>query len=129
MIPTRLHRTLRIPDLLQDSPIILQVLRKHILLLSQLRQQNTQFIRDVRDRIVAGSLAPVGELGSNGDAFAAGGLVGANGVVFALDHLEQLLAHLGLLHAPQRGHCETVLGRTLLGACCGGAILLGPDGE
>ena len=117
MIPTRLHRALGIPDLLQYSPIILQVLRKNIFLFSQLGQQHSQLIGYVRDGVVAGGLAPIGELRGDGDAFAAGGLVGADGVVLAFYHLEELFAELGLLHAPEGGHGEAVFGCAFFRAC------------
>ena len=50
-------------------------------------------------------------------------------MVLGFDHFEELLAQFRLLHAPQRGHGEAMLGRTLLGACAGSIVLLGPDGE
>jgi hypothetical protein len=99
VIPARLHRALRIPDLLQHAPVVFQVLREHVFLLAQLGQQHPKLVRDVRDGVVARRLAPVGKLGCDGDAFPAGGLVGADAVVLALDDFEQLLAEFWLLDA------------------------------
>ena len=129
MIPTRLHRALRIPDLLQDSAIVLQILRKHVLLLAQLGQQHAQLVGDVGDGVVARGLAPVRELSGDGDALAAGGLVGADGVVLAFDHLEELLAELGLLYAPEGGHGEAVFGCAFFGAAGRGIVFFGAHGE
>lgn len=92
VIPTRLHRALRIPNLLQHAAIILQVLGKDVFLLAEFGQEHAQLVGDVGDGVVARRLAPVGELGGDGDAFAAGRLVGADAVVLALDDFVELLA-------------------------------------
>lgn len=128
VVSTRLDGTLGVANLLQDGTIILEVLSKQILLLAHLGQQDADLVGDVGDGVIARGLAPVGDLGGDGDSFARGGLVGADGMVLGFDDLEELLAEFGLLHAAQGGHGEAVLGRALLG---GGRImaLLGPDGK
>lgn len=40
VIPARLHRALRVPDLLQHAPVVFQVLREDVFLLAQLGQQH-----------------------------------------------------------------------------------------
>lgn len=47
MIPARLHRTFRIPDLFQNAAIIFQILRKHVFLLAKFRHKHAQLIGDV----------------------------------------------------------------------------------
>jgi len=92
VVPARLNRALGIPDLLQNTAVVFQILGKDIFLLSQLREQHPELIRYVRDRVVARSLAPVRQLGGDRDTFAAGAFVGANSVVLTLDYLKELLA-------------------------------------
>lgn len=86
--------------------MILHVLCIHILLLAQLRQQHAQLIRDVRDGVVLGRLAPFGELRGDGDALAAGDFVGADGVAFGFDETAHFTAHFGLLEALEGAHAE-----------------------
>lgn len=113
MIPARLHRALGIADLFQHTAVVLQVLGKLVLLLGHLGHQHAQLVAHIADGLVARGLAPLAQLGGDAGALAARGLVGADGVVLRLDQLVQALRQLRLLHAPQRGHGEAVLGGAL----------------
>ena len=125
-VPARLHAALHVADLLQHTPVVLQVLREAIFLLPELAQEHAQLVRDVADALVRRALAPVGQLAGDRNALAAGGLVGADGMVLGLYELVEFLRELGLLDAPQRGHGEAVLRRFLR---FGGIALVGADGE
>ena len=96
MIPTRLHAPLHIPDRLQQTPGLLQVLRENVLLLGHLAHQHPKLVADIRHCVVTGFLAPLGELGGNGGAFPAGGFVRSDGMGLGFDELEDLLAQVGL---------------------------------
>jgi hypothetical protein len=91
VVSARLDTAFRIPDLLQNTPIILQSLGKVLLLLSHLGEQDAQLVADLGHSIIASFLAPFGQLRRNGQAFAPRRLIGLDGVVFALDDLVQLL--------------------------------------
>ena len=121
-----LHAALGVADLLEQGAVVLKVLRHELLLLAQLRQQDAELVADVRQRLVARRLAPIGQLRGDGDALAARRLNGPDRVVLRLDELEKLLGQFGLLDTPQRGHGEAVT-RGILGA--GRLALLGADGE
>ena len=99
MVPGRLHAPLRIPNRLEHGPGLLEVLREAVFLLADLAEQHAQLVGDVGDGVVVRLLAPVGELGGDGGALAAGGFVGADCVGFAFDELVELLAEVGL-HVP-----------------------------
>jgi len=69
MVSARLNTLLRIPDRLQDSPAIVNIMGIEVFLLADFRQQNTNLVGDVGDGVIGGGLAPVGELGRDGEAF------------------------------------------------------------
>lgn len=100
-IPRWRNARLGIPDLLQNTPRVLQVLREQILLLRNLGEQDAQLVRDVADGLILGALAPLAQLGRDALALAAGLLVGAYGMVFRLDQGAQLLGQLGLVEAAE----------------------------
>lgn len=116
VVTTRLHRALRVANLLQHRSIIFQVFRKRSLLFANLGHQDAQLVGYVRHRIVPCRLTPVRQLRGDGDALAAGGFVGADGVVLAFDDFEDFLAQFGLLDAAQGCHGEAMLWRALLRA-------------
>lgn len=128
MRPTRLHRTLRIPNLLQHPPTILQPLRIQVLLLRDLRQQHAQLITDVAHSLILGALAPLAQLARDRGGLLGGILVGADGVVLRLDEAVEPLGELGLLHAAERGEREVVFAAAAGG--CGAACVaaFGADG-
>lgn len=85
LFPRRLNRSLHIANMLQDTARVLQILRIEVFLLADLGQHDAQLVGDVRDGIVFGGLAPVGELGGDGTALTAGGFVCTDRIVLALD--------------------------------------------
>lgn len=125
LVARRLHGALRVPDLLEHAAVILQVLRKDVLLLTNLGQQHAEFVRDVGNRLIAGALAPFGQLRRDGDTLSTGSLVRADDEVFILDDFEQSLAQLGLLEAAQGSHGEAMATGSFLRV----AIAPGPDRE
>ena len=110
-----LDAALSVSDLLQNASVVLQVLRKEVLLFTDLRHQHADLVGQVGNGVVVGGLAPVGELRCDRDSFATSSLVGADSMVLGLDELEELLGQLRLSHAPECGHGEGVLGRFLVG--------------
>lgn len=96
VVPTGLHALLGIADLLQDVPGIVHGVGIVILLLTHLGQDNTDFVADVVDSVVVCLLAPLGQLGANGDALAAGRLVRRDDIVGGLDKLIEPAGQLGL---------------------------------
>jgi hypothetical protein len=60
-------------------------MRIQILLFSELRKENPDFVRDIADTLVVCGLAPFRELGCDGDALFACGFVGLDEVVFRFD--------------------------------------------
>lgn len=126
MRPTRLHRTLSVPNLLQNPPTILQPLRIQILLLRNLRQQNTQLITDIAHGLILSALAPLAQLSGNGGGLLGRIFVGADGVVLGLDEAVEPLGELGLLHAAERGEREVVFAAAAGG--CGGAACVAAFG-
>ncbi len=125
MIPTRLHALLRIPDLLQHRPAIVQIMRIRILLLSELAQEDAHLVAHVRDGLIVGSLAPVRELAGDGDPFLAGGFVRGYEVVFVFDELVELFGELGLDGAAEGGEVEDMSRCGTAGA----GTFVGPDGK
>lgn len=128
MRPTRLHATLRIANLLQHPPTVLQPLRIQILLLRNLRQQHAQLVADVAHGFILRALAPLAQLAGDRGGFLGRGFVGADGVVFGLDEAVEALGELGLLDAAERGEGEVVFAAAggLGGAA--GVAALGADG-
>lgn len=118
---------LGVPDLLQDTPRILQVLREQIFLLRHLGQQHAELVADLTDGIVVGALAPLAQLGGDGLRLLAGLLVGADGVVLRLDEGVEALGQLGLAQAAQAAHVELVRGAALV-MVVASAAQLGADG-
>lgn len=108
-IPGRRNARLGVPDLFQHTPRVLQVLRKQILLLRNLGEQDSELVRDVAHGLILGALAPFAQLRRDALALAAGLLVGADGMVFRLDQRAQLLGELGLVQTAERGEGELVL--------------------
>jgi hypothetical protein len=96
VVSARLYALLRIPDCLQDSSAIIEVVRIEVLLFAEFRQQYTNLVRDIANSIVGGSLAPIGKLGSDGKTFFCCGFVGLDQVVLGFYQLVQLLAQFGL---------------------------------
>jgi len=127
MRPTWLHTTLRISNLLQNPPTILQTLRIQILLLRNLRQQHPQLVTYITNSIILGALAPLAQLARDRSRFFGGGFVGADGVVLGLDEAVEALGELGLLRAAEGGEGEVVFAAGLRGGCAGVAAL-GADG-
>lgn len=85
VVPARLDALLRVSDRLQNRPGIIQVVCIDILLLAQLAEQHPDLVGKLGDGIVAGLLAPVGELCANGETLFACGFVSADEVVLRLD--------------------------------------------
>lgn len=101
-----LDALLGVADLLHDAPGIIQRVGVVVLLLADLAEDDADLVADVADGLVAGLLAPVGQLGRNADALAARGLVRADDVVGRLDQLVQLARQLWLDRAAQGGQRE-----------------------
>lgn len=91
VVSTRLHRALRVTDLLQHAPTVLQVLREQLLLLRDFRQQHAELVADVADSVVLRALAPLAQLTCDRLRLTARRLVRADLVVLRLDELVQLL--------------------------------------
>lgn len=108
LVPARLHRSLHVPNMLEHTAVVLKVLRKDVFLLAHLGQHHAQLVGDVGDGIIVGRLAPFGELACDGGALAAGGFVGADGAVLALDQAAELAAQLGALLAAEGVDAEAV---------------------
>lgn len=89
-------------------------MRIGVLLLTHLAHDHAHLVREVADGIIARLLAPLRELGGDGVAFAAGGLVGRDEVVFGLDEAEETAGELGLDGAAEGAEGEAWLtgGRT-----------------
>ena len=92
MVAAGLDGALGVADLFEDRAVVFEVLGEAVFLLADFRQQDAEFIGYVGDGVVARGLAPIGELGGDRDAFAAGGFVGSDGVVFRLNYFEELFA-------------------------------------
>lgn len=86
-IATRLHALLRVPNLLQQAARIVYGMRIVVLLLPHLRQHDTDLVADIVDGFITRLLAPLRKLCGNGNALAAGGLVGCDEVVCRFDKL------------------------------------------
>ncbi len=123
LVPARLHTRFDVSDLLQNGSVFLQILREEILLFTDLRENDTNLVRDVRDGVIVGRLAPVGQLGCDGQTLATCSLVGSDSMVLGLDQLEELLGQLSLLDSAQGGDGEVVLG-SFFGVV---VLLAGPD--
>jgi hypothetical protein len=106
VVPAWLDTLLGVSDRLQHRPGIVQVVRIDIFLLAQLAEQNADLVGELRDGIVAGLLAPVGELGADREALLACGFVGADEVVLGLDETEEFLGQLRLPSSAQAGERE-----------------------
>lgn len=127
-ITARLHTLLRVANVLQNTACIVQRVSILFLLLAKLAQDDADLVRDVRDGGVVGLLAPLGQLGGNGGALTAGGLVGVDEVVLALDDLVEFARELGLNVAAEgvEGEAGALGGAVVLGAV---AAVAGSDGE
>ena len=106
MIPRWLHTPLRIPNALQHAPTLLQILRKHIFLLRNLREQDAKFVRDFADGVVVCLFAPVGEGGGDGGALATGGFVGRDDVGLGFYELVEFFGEVFLGGAAKTGKGE-----------------------
>lgn len=100
-----------------------------IFLLSKLAENHADLVRDVADGVVARLLAPLRELGRNGDALTAGRLVGGDEVVLRFDESEQLSRKLWLHIATEGVEGEAPLAASSPGSGPGLAGLVGADGE
>ena len=110
-----LDTLLSVANSLEDRPRLVQVVRILVLLLANLAQENANLVGEVRDGLISGLLTPFRELGSNGDALLACGLIGADQVVLGLDELEEALSKVWLGSTTQRGECEpAAVGRVRL---------------
>lgn len=127
-IAARLHALLRVANVLQNTPGVVQRVSILLLLLAKLAQDDANLVRNVRDGGVVGLLAPLGQLGGDGGALAAGGLVGVDEVVLALDDLVELARELGLDVSAEgvEGEASALGGAVVLGAV---AAVVGSDGE
>lgn len=67
-----------------------------ILLLANLAEKDANLVGEVRNSIITGLLTPLGELGSDGDALLASGLVCTNEVVLGLDESEETASEVRL---------------------------------
>lgn len=126
--PTRLHRTLRIANLLQNTPTILQTLRIQILLLRDLRQQHAQLVANIAHGLILCALAPLAQLAGDRSGFFGGGLIGADGVVLRLDQTVEALGELGLLDSAQGGEGEMVFAAAAGLGCAACVAAFGADG-
>ena len=115
VVAAGLYTTLGVSDLLQDTSVVLQVLRIEVLLFTDLGHQHADLVGQVGDGVIVGRLAPVRELRRDRDTFPTSGLVGTDSVVLGLDELEQLLGQVRLSHATECAHGEGMLGRLLAG--------------
>ena len=109
MIPRRLHTSLRIPNTFQHAPALLQILRKHIFLFRNLREEDAKLVRDFADGVVVCLFAPVGEGGGDGGAFAAGGFVGGDDVGFGFYELVEFFGEVFFGGAAKTGEEREVL--------------------
>lgn len=127
-IPARLHALLGVADLLQRRAGIVHRMRIPVLLLAHLGHDDADLVADIADSLVTSLLAPFGQLGADGHALAACGLVRRDQVVGRLDQLVELAGQLGLDGAAQRGEAEADAVRARRGA--GPAVVLTrADGE
>ena len=106
VVPAWLDALLRVSNRLQHRPGIVQVVRIDVLLLAQLAEQHANLVGELGDGVIAGLLAPVGQLCANGETFFACGFVGADEVVLGLDKSEELLGQLRLAGSAQAGESE-----------------------
>lgn len=113
VVPAWLDALLGVPDRLQNRPGIVQVVRIDVLLLAQLADYHTNLVGKLGDGIIAGLLAPIGELCANRETLFAGGFVGTDEVVLGLDEAEEFLGQLGLAGSTQAGEGETTARATL----------------
>lgn len=97
MCTARLHRALRVANLLQHAAAVLEPLRKQVLLLSDFRQQHTKLVADIAQSLVVGALAPLAQLAGNGSALFGSLFIGINRVILRLDELVEFLGQLRLL--------------------------------
>lgn len=95
-IAAGLDALLGVADLLHDAAGVVEGVGVVVLLLADLAEDDADLVADVADGLIAGLLAPLGQLGGDADALAAGGLVGADDVVGRLDQLVQLARQLRL---------------------------------
>ena len=124
MIAAGLDTAFGVSDLLQDSPVVFKVLRVEVFLLAKLRQQDTNLVGDIRNGVIVGALAPIRDLGCDGQALSASGFVGGDHMVFSLDDLEELLGELCLIQPAQCCYGKGMLrGLLLIG------LALGPNGK
>ena len=65
LIPARLDTRFNVPDLFQDRPVVLEILCEEVLLFTNLGENDTDLVRDVRNGVIVCGLAPVGQLRSN----------------------------------------------------------------
>lgn len=126
MCTTRLHRALRITDLLQHASAILQALSEQVLLLRDLCQQHTEFVADIAQSLVVGALSPLTQLSGNRSALLGSVLVCADSMVLGLDEPVKALRQLRLTRAAQRGKGEMRFAAR--GAATGVATLGAADG-
>jgi len=115
VVTARLHTTLGVSNLLQDTSVILQVLRIEVLLFTNLRHQHADLVGQVGDGVIIGRLAPVRELRCDRNSFPASGLVSTDSVVLGLDELEELLGQVRLSHTTECAHGKGVFGWLLAG--------------
>lgn len=85
-----------------------------VLLLANLAEKNADLVRKIRDGIVTSLLTPLGELGSDGDALFASGLVGADEVVLGLDKSEETASKVWLTCATERRKTEATVTASLV---------------
>lgn len=106
MCTTRLHRALRVTDLLQHASAVLQALREQVLLLRDLSQQHTKLVADIAQSLVVGALSPLAQLSSDRSTLLGSILVRADSMVLRLDEPVKALRQLRLAGAAQRGKGE-----------------------
>lgn len=122
LIARRLNRSFHVPNLLQDTAVILEVLGKNIFLLAHLSEHNAELVGDVGDVVVVSALTPFRELGGNRGTLTTSCLVGANSGVLALDQLGHLFAQLGCLHPAEGRDAEPMSVRGGLSARAEGEV-------
>lgn len=94
VVARRLHTALSVPDALEQAARLLEVLRKEVFLLGDFGEEDAELVGDVAEGVVVGLFAPLGELGGDGGALAAGVFVGADDVGFGFDELVELLGEV-----------------------------------
>lgn len=85
VVPCRLHASLGVPDLLQHTSAVLEVLSEQVLLLCNLCQQHSKLVTDVADSIVVGVLAPLAQLACYALRFLSGLFICTDCMVLGLD--------------------------------------------